>query len=156
MRSSIAVVSVALTMLWAPGRLHADEPAGPIESIVVLKLSDEQVAKIAEIRKEHKAKVQEAGKELAAVVKEEADKVKDVLTAEQKQKLQAAKGERKEERHDRLAERCAHLEELDLTDAEKTKIGDIRKEYRPKVQEAGNKLRATVREEMDSIMGVLK
>src|SRR5262249_9094532 len=38
--------------------------------------------------------------------------------------------------HDRLAERCAHLEELDLTDAEKTKIGDIRKEFRPQVAKA--------------------
>jgi Spy/CpxP family protein refolding chaperone len=123
-------------MLWAPGRLHADEPAGPIESIVVLKLTDEQVAKIAEIRKEYKAKVQDAGKELATVAKEEMDKVDDLLTPEQKQKLQAFKEERKEERKEGLAERCAHLEEMDLTDAEKTKIGDIRKEFRPQVAKA--------------------
>jgi Spy/CpxP family protein refolding chaperone len=137
MRSFIAIATLALTMLlWAPGRLHAEEPAGPIESIVVLKLSDEQVAKITDIHKKYKANVQDARKELVAVVKEEMDKVRDVLTAEQKQKLQTFKEDRKEQRHDRLAERCAHLEELDLTDAEKTKIGDIRREFRPQTAKA--------------------
>ncbi|HLW63961.1 MAG TPA: hypothetical protein VKS79_01495 [Gemmataceae bacterium] len=136
MRSLIAIVLVALTTLWAPDRMVADEPAGPIESIVVLRLTDEQVAKIADIRKEYKAKVQEAHKELATVAKEEMDKVKDVLTPEQKQKLAEFKEERKEERQGRLAERLAHLEELDLTDAEKTRIGDIRKEFHPQIAKA--------------------
>ena len=33
---------------------------------------------------------------------------------------------------------------------------EIREEFRPKVQEAGNKLRATVREEVEAIVAVIK
>jgi hypothetical protein len=33
---------------------------------------------------------------------------------------------------------------------------DIRKEYRPKVHEAANKLHGTVREEVEAIVAVLK
>jgi hypothetical protein len=33
---------------------------------------------------------------------------------------------------------------------------EIQKEYRPKVQEANNKLRATVRDEVEAIVAVLK
>ena len=33
---------------------------------------------------------------------------------------------------------------------------EIREEFRPKVQEAGNKLRATVREEVEAIAAVIK
>jgi Spy/CpxP family protein refolding chaperone len=51
---------------------------------------------------------------------------------------------------------AANLRELNLTDDQKTKIAEIRKEFRPKVQEAGNKLRGTVREEMEAIMAVIK
>src|SRR5262249_31180556 len=117
------------------------------ECILVLKLTDEQAARIAEIRKEHKAKVQEAGKELATVAKEEEDKVKDTLSAEQKQKVQGFKGERKEKRSHRLAERFAHLDELDLTDAEATKIADIRKEYRPQIEKAFEGIKDLVSDE---------
>jgi Spy/CpxP family protein refolding chaperone len=136
MRSSAIVVAVAVMLMWAPARLSADEPAGQTESMVVLKLTDEQAAKIADVRKEYKAKVQDAHKELASVAKDELEKVKGALTPEQQQKLQALKEERKEQRHDCLAERFAHLEELDLTDAEKSKIGDIRKEFRPQIAKA--------------------
>jgi Spy/CpxP family protein refolding chaperone len=96
-------------------------------------LTEEQDAKIAEIRKEYKPKVQEASKELAAVVKEEVEKVQGVLTEQQKTKLAADKEERRERRVERLAERLAHLEELDLTAGETAKIAELRKEYRPKI-----------------------
>jgi Spy/CpxP family protein refolding chaperone len=52
-----------------------------------------------------------------------------------------------------LAER---IQDLSLTDEQEANIADIRKEYRPKVQEAGNKLRATVREEVEAIVAVIK
>jgi Spy/CpxP family protein refolding chaperone len=55
-----------------------------------------------------------------------------------------------------MAHRIANLKDLNLTDEQKTKIADIRKECRPKVHEAGNKLRAIVREEVEAIVAVIK
>ena len=52
-----------------------------------------------------------------------------------------------------MAHRIANLKDLNLTDEQKTKIAEIRKEYRPKVHEAGNKLRASVREEIGDDRG---
>ena len=45
---------------------------------------------------------------------------------------------------------------LDLWSGQAPRIAEIRKEYRPKVQEAGNKLRAAIREEVEMIVAVLK
>jgi len=100
--------------------------------------------------------VQAAGKEVGTLVREEMEKVRDVLGDGQKEKLQDLKDERREGVRDRMAHAAANLKDLDLTDDQKAKLADIRKEYRPKVQEAGNKLRATVREEMDKILAVIK
>ena len=50
----------------------------------------------------------------------------------------------------------ANRKDLNLTEGQKAQIADIRKEYRPKVQEAGNKLRATIRDGMEAIMAVIK
>jgi Spy/CpxP family protein refolding chaperone len=115
------------------------------EVIAALKLTDEQ-----------KEKVEAVGKEVGTLVREELEKIRDVLTETQKEKLQQFKGERRERVRDRRAHRIAHLKDLDLTDEQKGKIAEIRKEYRPKVHEAGNKLRAAVREEVHKIIGVLK
>ncbi len=115
------------------------------EVLESLKLTDEQ-----------KAKVQEVGKELRTICHEEMEKIRDVLSAEQKEKLLDLKEERQERVRDRMAHRIANLKDLNLTEDQKTQITDIRKEYRPKVQEAGNKLRATVREEMEAILGAIK
>jgi Spy/CpxP family protein refolding chaperone len=112
-----------------------------------LNLTDEQEAKIADIRKECRPKVQEAGKDLAAIVKEEVEKIRDVLTVEQKEKLEAQKEERTELRLEGLAARIAHLRDLDLTEAERTKIQDIRKEYRPKIVKAMEGLKGLLSEE---------
>ena len=101
-----------------------------------LKLTDAQEARIAEIRKEIRPKVQEAARELETAAKEEVTKIRAVLTAEQKEKLQAMKEERKERRAEGLAERMAHLKELDLTDAEVARIADIRKECHPQMVKA--------------------
>ena len=46
--------------------------------------------------------------------------------------------------------------DLNLTDDQKSQIATIRMECRPKVHEAGNKLRTTVREEVDAILAVMK
>jgi len=115
-----------------------------VEWVQDLNLTDEQEAKIADIRKECKPKVQEAAKDLAGVTKEEMEKIGAVLTAEQREKLKEAKEDRKELRAERLAERIAHMDELDLTDAEVAKIADIRKEYHPKIVKA-----------MESLKGIL-
>ena len=143
MRTLMAVVGLVVGMsvyaaLPAAAQEKADQQgtAGLVARIQDLNLTDEQEAKIADIHKEYKAKVQEAAKDLAAVVKEEAEKVRAVLTEEQKTKLAALKEERKEFRAERLAERIAHLEELDLTEAEMAKIAEIRQEYRPKIVKA--------------------
>jgi Spy/CpxP family protein refolding chaperone len=105
---------------------------------------------------EQKEKVQAVGKELAAIVREKMEKMGDVLTATQKEKLE----EFGEEHHDRVRDWMAHrimnYKELNLTDEQKKAITDIRKEYRPRVHEAGNKLRAVVREEAGMILAVLK
>jgi Spy/CpxP family protein refolding chaperone len=132
------VVGMAICAALPAAKDKADQPGagGLAEQIQDLNLTDEQEAKIADIHKEYKAKVQEAAKDLAAVVKEEAEKVRAVLTEEQKTKLAALKEERKEFRAERLAERIAHLEELDLTEAEMAKIAEIRQEYRPKIVKA--------------------
>jgi hypothetical protein len=55
-----------------------------------------------------------------------------------------------------MAHRVANAKDLDLTDDQKTKITDIRKEFRPKVHEAGNKLRGIIREEVDAVQAVIK
>jgi Spy/CpxP family protein refolding chaperone len=84
------------------------------------------------------------------------EKVRGVLTSEQQEKLAEFKDERKDRARDRFASRVANAQELNLTDEQKTKIQDIRKEFRPKVHEAGNKLRGAVRGEVDMIVSVLK
>ena len=96
------------------------------------------------------------GKEVRALVREELEKMRDVLTEGQTEKLQEFAEERKEHVRDRHAHMIANFKDLNLTDEQKTQIREIRKEYRPKVQEAGNKLRATVREEMEAILAVVK
>jgi Spy/CpxP family protein refolding chaperone len=106
------------------------------ERVQDLHLTDQQEAKIAEIRKEFRTKVKAASEALSAIVKEEMEKARAVLTQEQKNTLTALKEERKELRAVGLAERIAHLEELDLTDAEMAKIAEIRKEYRSKIDKA--------------------
>jgi Spy/CpxP family protein refolding chaperone len=105
---------------------------------------------------EQKQKVEAACKDVGAAVREEMEKIKDVLTEEQKAQLTELKDERKERVRDRMACRIANLKDLSLTDEQKTQIMDIRKEYRPKVHEAGNKLRGTIKEEVEAIMAVLK
>jgi Spy/CpxP family protein refolding chaperone len=147
MRSLITVLAVAVGV-WLPAKLTAQERAGDLaERLQDLKLTEEQETKIADIRKECKPKIEEAAKELRALVKEELTKVGAVLTAEQKEKLKAHREERKKMRTLGLAERIANFEALDLTDAERGKIADIRKTYRPKIHKALEGLRGILTDE---------
>ncbi len=105
---------------------------------------------------EQKQKLEKAGKEACSLAREELEKVKDVLSEGQQEKLQEFKDERKERVRDRKAHAIANAKDLNLTEEQMTKLGEIRKEFRPKIQEAGNKLRAAVREEMEAIVAALK
>jgi Spy/CpxP family protein refolding chaperone len=136
MKNLITMSMVAAVMCLAPKLFAEERPAGLAERLQDLTLTDDQEAKIAQIRKEGHPEVQKAAKELAAVVNEELEKVQAVLTPEQKEKLQELKAERKRLRGERLVEQLAHLHELDLTEAERTKIAEIRKEFQPKVAKA--------------------
>jgi Spy/CpxP family protein refolding chaperone len=143
MRTFMAVVALVVGMaVYASLPAAADEKVAVVlvERIQDLNLTDQQEAKITEIRKEYRPKVQEAEKDLAAAVKEEVEKVRGVLTTEQKTKLEAAKEERKERKGERLCERIAHLRQLDLTDAEEAKMAEIRKEFRPRIEKATKEL----------------
>jgi hypothetical protein len=115
------------------------------EIITSLKLTDDQ-----------KVKVEAVGKEVHALVREELERMREVLTESQRETLQDLKEERRERVRDRTAHHIANLRELNLTDEQKAKMADIRKEYRPRVHEAGNKLRGVVREEVEAILAVLK
>jgi Spy/CpxP family protein refolding chaperone len=114
-----------------------------------------QVIASLNLTDEQKQKIEAVGNQVRDLVREEMEKVRGVLTEEQKEKLDEFKAERKEHVRDRMAERIVNLKDLNLTDQQKSEIAAIRKEFRPKVQEAGNKLRATVREEMAKIVAVL-
>jgi Spy/CpxP family protein refolding chaperone len=149
MRRLGATLTLLVAMSACPKIVSADEPkaeggervhARLVARMTDLHLTDEQDKKIAEIRKECRPKIKEAGQELAAVVGEEVEKVRGLLTAEQKEKLESLKEERKDQRFEGLAERIAHLRDLDLTDAELTQIGEIREEYRPKVEKVMKEL----------------
>jgi Spy/CpxP family protein refolding chaperone len=144
MKFASATSLVLMALLSCPGLADDDKSKAAqkdvkerlVEMIQDLNLTDEQEAKIADIQKQLRPKVQEAAKELETVVKEEMQKVQGVLTPAQKEKLETLKEERKTEALEGLSCRVAHLKELDLTDAELSKIDDIRKEFRPKIAKA--------------------
>jgi Spy/CpxP family protein refolding chaperone len=150
MRSLIVAVTLVAALVCP--RLWADDKdqrpgEGLVERLHDLNLTDEQEAKIADIQKECQPKVQEARKEFAAIVKEEKDKVEQVLTPEQKQKVLTMREERGEHRMEGLAAKLAHLRDLDLTEEEMTKIQDIRKEYRPRIEKEMEGLKGTLNDE---------
>jgi len=115
------------------------------EVLASLKLTEDQMQKVTVV-----------AKELGSLVRDEAEKVRDVLAASQKEQLLELKDERKEHARDRLAHHITNLRDLNLTDEQKSKLADIRKEYRPRIHEAGNRVRATIREEMEMILAVIK
>jgi Spy/CpxP family protein refolding chaperone len=151
MRTLLAIVALVVgTALYASLPAAAEQKADKevavvlVERIQDLNLTDDQEAKIADIRKENRPKVEDAAKDLAALVKGEVEKARGVLTDDQKTKLAAMKDEREDLREERLAERIAHLEQLDLTDAETVKIAAIRQEYQPQIVKALESLKGTL------------
>jgi Spy/CpxP family protein refolding chaperone len=78
---------------------------------------------------------------VSAVVREELEKIKDVLTAWQQTTLAELKDERRKHTRERMAARTAHFKDLNLTPEQKNKIDEIRKEFRPRIHEAGNRMR---------------
>lgn len=115
------------------------------EVIASLKLTGDQ-----------KEKLEAIGKEVCTCVHAEVAKMRDVLSEGQKAKLQEFKEERREDVRDRRAHAIANFKDLNLTDDQKSKIAEIRQEFRPRVQEAGNKLRATITEEVEAILSAIK
>ena len=105
---------------------------------------------------EQKEKVGAACKECCAAIKGELEKIKEALTAQEKEKLADLRDERKEHVRDRRVHRIANLRDLELTSEQQARLTAIRTEYRPKVHDAGNALRAAVRDEVQAIAGVLR
>jgi len=143
------VLTMALTMVVCAGLFVAraaqqEQRRGAREALAErvqdLNLTDEQETKIADIRKECRPKVQAAGRALADVVREEVEEIRTVLNPAQKRMIQVLRDELSARRSDSLSERFAHLGELDLTDDEMMKIGDIRDEFRPKIRAAVRQL----------------
>jgi Spy/CpxP family protein refolding chaperone len=142
MRTLVAIattVAIAGLCLAEPPKTVDPQPITParsVERIRDLNLTETQEAAIAGIREEYAPRIDEAVAELKTVVKEEVEQARAVLTPEQREQLAAMKVERKQWRIEGLTQRIAHLDALDLTDEEMTKIADIRKEYRPKIVKA--------------------
>jgi hypothetical protein len=105
---------------------------------------------------DQKQKVETAAKEVCSVVRDELEKFKDVLTASQQEKLGELKEERRERVRDQMAHRIANFKELNLTPEQKTKIDQIRQEFRPRIHQAGNRMRAEIREELEMFLAALK
>ena len=161
MRTTQAVITLVLAMsvgaITGVAQVVTDKPAvgtadklrerlqdAQVKVLVVsiqdIDLSDEQEAEIAAIRKEYRPKIEASAKELKSLVKEEVEGIRNVFTPEQRPKIQAIIEERKDFREESLAHKIAGLKELDLTETELAKIAEIRKEYRPKIDEAAKQL----------------
>jgi Spy/CpxP family protein refolding chaperone len=147
--------SVAKAMEQLRGTLSEEQRTARDVALQASK-SRAQVLAAMKLTDDQKEKVREVGKQFRASVRDELQKLGDLLDEQQKAKLVELKDERKEDVRDRRAHRIANLKELNLTEDQRTKIAEIRTEYRPKVQEAGNKLRAAVRDEVRAIAEVVK
>jgi Spy/CpxP family protein refolding chaperone len=154
MLSGVLSLMVALGAFAGPSaaRDEKEEPrkgvgARMAEQVADLNLTKDQEKKIASIRKECRPKVEKAAKALAAVVKEEVGKLRGVLTDTQKEKLKTLKEFGKALREESLAMRLARLRHLDLTDAERSKIQDIRKKVRPKLAKVLTELEGLLTDE---------
>jgi Spy/CpxP family protein refolding chaperone len=114
-----------------------------------------EVLQALNLTSEQKTKLETTAKELKDLVGDELAKIRAVLTPEQQQTLQDLRSERREMVRDQLAQQIANLQGLDLTDQQKDRLMSIRQEFRPKIQEAGNKLRTSIREELGKIVAVI-
>jgi Spy/CpxP family protein refolding chaperone len=146
---------IAMALEGLKGILSPEQSKAREDALKAGKKRKEVIASL-NLTDAQKEKVEAVCQDLSKLVREEMEKVNDLLTDGQKEKLQDFKEERKERVRDRKAHAVANLKELNLTDDQKAQIAQIRQEYRPKVQEAGNNLRAAVRDEGAKIVAVLK
>jgi Spy/CpxP family protein refolding chaperone len=146
---------VESTMNELEGLLTDDQKTARQEALQAGKKGRETLESL-KLTDEVKEKAHAACRKVGTLFREEIEKIRDVLGSEQKEKLQEMKEETAEHVHDRMAVRIATLKDLNLTEDQKTHIADIRKEFGPKVHTAGNKLRDTIKEEVDAIMAVIK
>jgi len=118
--------------------------------------SRREVRESLNLTEKQREKVEAIGKELKSCVKDELEKMRGVLTPQQREKLAESRQDRREHVRDRLAFAITNGADLNLTQEQRKKIAEIRREFRPKVHEAGDKLRAAVREEVSQILDVLR
>jgi Spy/CpxP family protein refolding chaperone len=137
------------------GILSAEQRTAREEALKAGKKRTEVLASL-KLTPDQKTKVEAVCKEVGILVHAELEKIRDVLTEAQTATLQEFSKERREHVRDRVAHRIAHLKELNLTEAQLSQMAAIRKEYRPRVHEASNQLRATVREEVETIIHAIK
>jgi Spy/CpxP family protein refolding chaperone len=148
MRTLSAGLALVLAMWIGPSDSTVyGQTAVLVVKIQDLQLTDAQEARIADIRKESRPRVEAAAKEVATLAKDEVEKIREVLTPEQKQKLEALREEREERREECLAHALANLKDLDVTDEEMTKIGEIRKEYNSRMEKSVKELAGLLTDE---------
>jgi Spy/CpxP family protein refolding chaperone len=100
--------------------------------------------------------VEAVGKEVGTLVRAELEQIKDVLNPEQQEKVGELKEERHDQARDRFASAVANAKSLNLTDEQKSRLKEIRHEYKDKVHEAAKNLRAPVRDEVAEIITVIQ
>jgi Spy/CpxP family protein refolding chaperone len=145
MISFVAPVCAAQVATEEPAVVTAteaqEESANGREELLVVTIQDieltaEQETQIAAIRKEYGTKIKDQAEQLKTLATTQLDRIRNVFTPEQRTKIQDIIAQRKEFKEESLAHTIANLKALDLTEAELNKIAQIRKEYRPKMDEA--------------------
>src|SRR5262245_2882200 len=157
MRTTQAVIAFAMMLVGATIGLAQQVRERPLAGAARAKvlvvavqdidLTDDQEAKIDAIRKEYRSKNEENAKELKNLAREEVEQIQNVLTPEQRSKVKEMVEERREFKAQCLAHKLAALSELDLTESEMQKIAEIRKQYRPKTEEAAKQLEGLLTEQ---------
>jgi Spy/CpxP family protein refolding chaperone len=137
------------------GLLSAEQKQARVEGLKAGKPRRE-IRRALKLTDEQKQKVEAVAKEVGAAVREEMARIRDVLTESQKEQLAELKEERRERVRDHMAHRIMHLKDLNLTEAQKSSLTKVREEYRARIHEAASNLRATIREEVGEILGVIK
>lgn len=102
---------------------------------------------------EQKAKMAEARKGVEALHQEAREKIMAILTTEQKEQLKKPRDGM--HGHPQMGRGGAMLEGLNLTDDQKAKIAEIRKDYAPKLQEAGKDVQALRKEVHEKVLACL-
>jgi len=139
------------------GRILTDEQKKAHEEMVQAGKKRGDILAALKLTDEQKGKMDLVGKKLNVLVRGQLESIREILNAEQGAHLREIKTESKDRTRirDRWAARITTVEDLNLTAAQRAQILEIRKEYRPKVNEAGNKLRAAIAEELDRVLAVL-